>query len=132
LLAVGTLTVLVSTIANVLVASALASWLQVPSVFTPLRTPSVASFTIVGVTGAVLVFALLTRLRPNPVPAFRQVAAVGLVISWAPDLLVWATRAFPGTTGPAVLSLMTLHVVAAGLAVLLLGQYGLTSSRRGK
>jgi Family of unknown function (DUF6069) len=132
LLAVGTGTVLASTVANVVVALALANWLQVPAVFTPLRTSSVASLTVVGVAGAVLVFAALTRLHPNPVGAFRVVATVGLVISWAPDLLVWATHPFPGTTAPGVLSLMSLHVVAAGLAVLLLGQYGPASSRRGK
>jgi hypothetical protein len=124
--------VLASTVANVLVALALASWLRVPSVFAQLQTPSVASFSVVGVTGAVLVFAALTRLHPNPVAAFRVVAAVGLVISWIPDLLVWATHAFPGTTASGVLSLMTLHLVAAGLAVLLLGQYALTSDRRGR
>jgi hypothetical protein len=134
LLAVGTGTVLASTVANVLAALALANWLQVPSAFTPLQTSSVASITVVGVTGAVLIFAGLTRLHPNPVAAFRVVAAVGLVISWAPDLLVWATHPFPHTTATGVLSLMSLHVVAAGLAVLLLGQYGLIArpSRRGE
>jgi hypothetical protein len=114
LLAVGVGTVLACTIATVLVAMALGSWLQVPSEFPPLRTVSVVSLTVVGV-------------------AFRTVAAVVLVISWAPDLLIWATGVFPSTTTRGVLSLMTLHVVAAGIAVLLLGRYGLpASSRRGR
>jgi hypothetical protein len=34
-----------------------------------------------------------------------------------------ATHAFPGTSGAAVLSLMALHLVAAGLAASLLGGY---------
>jgi hypothetical protein len=133
LLAVGVGTVLACTIATVLVAMALGSWLRVPSEFPPLRTVSVVSLTVVGVAGAVLVFALLARVRPNPVAAFRTVAAMVLVISWAPDLLIWATGVFPSTTTRGVLSLMTLHVVAAGIAVLLLGRYGLpASSRRGR
>jgi Family of unknown function (DUF6069) len=131
LLAVGAGTVLASTAANVLIALALASSLQVPSVFTPLQASNVASFTVVGVAGAVLVFAVLVRLHPNPVAAFRVVAAVGLVISWVPAVLIWALHAFPGTTGAGVLSLMSLHAVAAGLAVLLLGGYGLASGPRG-
>jgi hypothetical protein len=84
----------------------------------------VASLTVLGVTGAVLVFAALTRLRPDPVRAFTVVATIGLLISWVPDLALYATGA-PGTTLAGILSLMSLHVVAAGLAVFLLGRYGL-------
>jgi hypothetical protein len=131
LLAVGAGTVLACTAATVVVALALASWLQVPPVFTPLHTSSVASLTIPGVAGAVLVFGLVARRSRNPVATFRVVAAVALVISWVPDLLVLAARPFPGTTSAGVLSLMSLHVVAAGIAVLLLGGFGLPSSRRG-
>jgi Family of unknown function (DUF6069) len=130
LLAVGAGTVLVTTIVNVLLALALAGSLQVPSGFTPLRPSSVASLTVAGVAGAVVVFALLVRFTPSPVRTFRAVAAVGLVVSWLAPLSVWAFHAFPGTSGPAVLSLMTLHLVAAGLAALLLGQYGLEPARR--
>jgi hypothetical protein len=123
LLAVGVGTVLVATIVNVLIALVLASALQVPSGFTPLRPSSVASLTVTGMVGAVVVFALLARFRPNPARDFRVVAAVGLVVSWAAPLGVLAAHAFPGTSGAAVLSLMALHLVAAGLAVLLLGGY---------
>lgn len=84
-----------------------------------------ASLTILGVTGAVLVFAALTRLRPDPVRAFRAVATIALLISWIPDLAVYATGAYPGTTVAGILSLMSLHLVAARLAVFLLGRYGL-------
>jgi hypothetical protein len=130
LLAVGVGAVVASTIANVLIARALASLLQVPAAFTPLQTTSVASLTVVGVAGAVLVFAALARFRPDPVRAFGMVAAIGLVVSWAPDLAVYAANSFPGTSLAGVLSLMSLHVVAAGLAVFLLGRYGLRPGTR--
>lgn len=131
LVAVGVGTVLASAIVNVLVALALASALQVPVGFTPLRPSSVASLTVSGVVGAVVVFALLARFSANPVRTFRAVAVAVLVVSWAAPLLVWAFHAFPGTSGPAVLSLMALHAIAAGLSVLLLGRYALRSARQG-
>jgi hypothetical protein len=123
LLAVGAVAVAASTIANVLIAQALASLFQVPAAFTSLQPGPVASLTVLGVTGAVLVFAALTRLRPDPVRAFTVVATIGLVISWAPDLALYAAGA-PGTTVAGILSLMSLHVVAAAIAVFLLGRYG--------
>jgi hypothetical protein len=125
LLAVGAGAVVASTIANVLIAGALAGLLQVSAAFKPLQTASVASLTVFGVAGAVLVFAALARIRPDPVRAFTVVAAIGLVVSWVPDLAVYAASAFPGTTLAAILSLMSLHVVAAALVVFMLGRYGL-------
>ena len=124
LLAVGAGAVVASAIANVLIAQALARLFQVPAAFTALQPAAVASLTVLGVVGAVIVFAALTRLRPDPVRAFTVVATIGLVISWIPDLALYAVGA-PGTTVAEVLSLMSLHVVAAGIAVFMLGRYGL-------
>jgi hypothetical protein len=124
LVAVGAGVVVASVIANVLIAQVLASLFQVPAAFTALRPAPVASLTVLGIIGAVLVFAALTRLRPDPVRAFTVVAAIGVVISWIPDLALFAVGA-PGTTVSGVLSLMSLHVVAAGLAVFMLGRYAL-------
>jgi hypothetical protein len=53
------------------------------------------------------------------------IATVGLFLSWVPDLGIWVTGAFHGTTGAGILSLMTLHVVAAGCAVAILTRFGL-------
>lgn len=126
LLAVGAGAVVATTIVNVLLALVLASALQVPAEFSPLRAVAVVTVTVVGVAGAVLVFALITRVAADPVPTFRRVAAVALLISWVPDLLIWTTHAFPGTTTGGMLSLMSLHVVAAGLAFLLLTRFGVS------
>ena len=124
LLVVGAGTVLASTIANVLVAQALVSLLQVPATFRSLQTASVAPLTVIGVAGAVIVFAVLARLRPDPVRAFTVVATIALVISWVPDLLLYPSERSYGTTLAEILGLMSLHVVAAVIAVFLLSRYG--------
>jgi hypothetical protein len=125
-LTVGAAAVMASTMANVVVAQALAGLLQVPTVFAPLQAPSVASLTVVGVSAAILVFAALARLSANPIRVFTILAAVGLVITWLPDVLLYTSGTFPGTTAAGVLSLMSLHVVAATVVVLLVRRYGLS------
>jgi hypothetical protein len=124
LLLVGAGLVLVATVANVLIAMALRNGLGVPVVFQALSTPAVASGTIVGMIGATLVFAWLARAQPDPRRTFVLIATVGLIVSWLPDLAIWATAVFPGTTTTGILSLMALHVVAAGIAVGILLRFG--------
>jgi len=127
LLVVGAGLVLVATVANVVIAMALRSGLGVPAAFQPLSTPAVASVTIVAMIGATLVFAWVARTKPDPRRAFLLIAAVGFIVSSLPDLAIWATGVFPGTTTTGILSLMALHVVAAGLAVGTLLRFGLRS-----
>jgi hypothetical protein len=125
LLVVGASLALVATVANVALAMALRSWLQVPAGFQPLTTPTVASFTIIGMIAATGVFAWAARTRPDPIRTFLVIATVGLFLSWLPDIGIWVTAAFQGTTGAGILSLMALHVVAAGCAVAILTRFGL-------
>jgi uncharacterized protein DUF6069 len=129
LLVVGAGLALVAAVANVLVAMALRNALGVPAAFQPLSTPSVASFTIVGMIGATLVFAWVALTQPDPRRTFVLIATVGLIVSLLPDLGVWATGVFPGTTAAGILSLMALHVVAAGFAVGILLRFGLRSEQ---
>jgi predicted acyltransferase len=125
LLVVGASLAVVATVANVALATALRSRLQVPAGFQPLTTPAVVSLTIVGMIAATVVFAWTAHTRPDPIRAFLVIATVGLLLSWLPDLAIWATSVFHGTTGAGILSLMALHVVAAGLAVAILTRFGL-------
>ena len=127
LLVVGAGLVLMATVANVLIAMALRNGLGVPAAFQALSTPAVASGTIVGMIGATLVFAWVARGRSDPRRTFALIATVGLIVSWLPDLAIWATAVFPGTTTTGILSLMALHVVAAGFAVGTLLRFGLRS-----
>jgi len=114
-----------STVADVALATALRSWLQVPASFQPLSTPAVASSTIIGMIAATVVFAWTAQTRSDPIRAFLVIATVGLFLSWLPDLAIWVTAVFHSTTGAGILSLMTLHVVAAACAVAILTRFGL-------
>ena len=127
LLVVGAGLVLMATVANVLIAMALHNGLGVPAAFQALSTPAVAIGTIVGMIGATLVFAWVARTQPDPRRTFVLIATAGLVVSWLPDLAIWAAAVFPGTTTTGILSLMALHVVAAGFAVGTLLRFGLRS-----
>jgi hypothetical protein len=117
----------VATVANVLVAMALRNGLGVPAAFQPLSTLGVATVTIVGMIGATIVFAWIARTQPDPRRTFLKVATTGLIVSLLPVLVVWAIGVFPGTTTAGILSLMVLHVVAAGFAVGILLRFGLRS-----
>lgn len=127
LLVVGAGLVLMATVANVLIAMALRNGLGVPAAFQALATPAVASGTIVGMIGATIVFAWVARTQPDPRRTFVLIATAGLIVSWLPDLAIWATAVFPGTTTTGIISLMALHVVAAGFAVGTLLRFGLIS-----
>jgi len=127
LLVVGAGLVLMATVANTLIAMALRNGLRVPAAFTPLSTPAVASLTVVAMIVATLVFAWVAQTQAEPRRTFVLVATVGLIVSLLPDLAIWAMAVFPGTTTTGILSLMALHVVAAGFAVGILLRFGLTS-----
>jgi hypothetical protein len=124
---VGAALAVVATAADVIVAAALGSALKVPAGFSPLTLPSVMSMTIAGMIGATVVFGWLARVRPDPRAAFVRIALAALILSWLPDLGIWATGVFPHTTGAGILSLATLHVVAAACAVGILYRFGLES-----
>jgi hypothetical protein len=130
LLVVGGTLVALATGVNLFLAATLRGWLAVPASFEPLGIPSVASATIIGMIGAILVFGWTARVQADPRRRFVSIAAAVLVVSWLPELFIWATRVFPGTTTAGVLSLMTLHLVAACCAVLMLSRYGVASERR--
>jgi hypothetical protein len=125
LLSVGATLAVVATAADLILATILRSALQVPVGFSPLRAPSVASMTIVGMISATAVFGWIARVRSDPRPTFVRIALGTLVLSWVPDLVIWVTGLFPATTGAEILSLMTLHVAATACALSILYRFGL-------
>jgi hypothetical protein len=72
-----------------------------------------ALFTLVPALGATLVFAQLARRTGNPVPAFVQVAAVVLLVSFIPDYLL----PDPNKTLLASSLAALLHLVAGAVTV---------------
>jgi hypothetical protein len=124
LLAAGVAAAIASALANSAVAALLRGVLDVPAGFAPLQAIAVLSLTIVGVVGAVLVFAVISRLSARPVRLFTIVASVALVISWAAPLAVYFTNAFPGTDASRIVGVMSLHAIAGVITIAVLRTYG--------
>ena len=89
---------------------------------TPLNALSigpVSVFTILGVVGATIVYALLRRFLTNPNMIFVWIAVVVLIISFVPDYMVigQTTGMFAGGNVASALLLMLMHVVTAAIVV---------------
>lgn len=106
----GGIAVVLSVVANLVLLQAV----LVPELvqqFEPLNVGPVAIFSVLGAVGATIAYAVVDRLSETPDRAFVTVAAVVLVLSFIPDLLV--LRSDPAATVPAVAVLMLMHVVVA-------------------
>lgn len=82
------------------------------------RYPAIVVWTLLGMGGATLVYGVLTRRAATPDRTFARVAAVVLLLSFAPDIGL-ALTADSVTTSEAV-GLMALHVPPAIVSVLAL------------
>ena len=83
-------------------------------------------FTFVLVTGAVLVFALVSRFAATPIRTYQIIAFVFLLISFLPDI-GFARSPMPGANWPNALALMIMHIVAWGICVSMLSKLSLES-----
>jgi hypothetical protein len=110
---VGPLAVVATVAANLIVRLAALALFDIRPNFPPLSNagPTVA-FTIIGTSGAVIVFAIISRFARRPVRLFRIIAAIVLLISFLPDV-----RMLPFESAAAVGTLMLMHVVAAAVSV---------------
>lgn len=120
LLWVGPLTILVAVIANVLIQQIAGVVLQPDPGFIPLTLMPPIMFTIIGVLGAVIVFALFGRFARRPIRLFQQIALGVLLVSLIPDVALLIANALPGTTIGAVGALMLMHLAAGLITVRML------------
>src|SRR5262245_59290416 len=120
LLWVGPLTIIVAVIANQVVQLLALSLFNISPEFPPLQSGPPVAFTIMGVLGAVIVFAIVGRLARRPIRLFRRIALVVLLLSFLPDIALLATGALPGTSLVAVGTLAVMHVVAWAISVWML------------
>lgn len=128
LLGVGLLTVGVAVVANLLVRALLFATVDLPADFPSLQAGPVGVFTVVGVSLAVVAFAIVARVAARPGRTYTIVAAIAFILSILPNLALAANPAaapFPGGTATAFLTLITFHVVAALVSVLLLTRFAL-------
>lgn len=120
LLWVGPLAIVAATLASVVLQQLAVALLRPDPAFLPLTLLPPIIFTVVGVLGAVIVYALAGRFARDPNPLFRRIALVALIVSFIPDILMLITGFNPGTTLANVLVLMLMHVVAWAITVELL------------
>jgi len=128
LLWVGPLTIIAAIVANVIIQQIAVAVLHPDPVFIPLTFAVPIVFTLIGVLGAVIVFAVIGRVSRNPIQLFRRVALVTLVFTFIPDILMLITGFDPGTTAANVIVLMLMHAVAWAIAVGLLTRLARTDA----
>ena len=120
LLWVGPLAIIAAVVANQIVHLLALSLFKISPEFPPLQVGPPIAFTIMGVLGAVIVFAVVGRLSRRPIRLFRMIALIVLALSFIPDIALLATGAMPGTSPVAVGTLAAMHVVAWAIAVWML------------
>jgi hypothetical protein len=120
LLWLGPLTVISAVLAALLVRVIASVTIDVPPDFVPLQASALIVFTIVLVAAGVVVFAGVGRWTMRPIPIFRRIALVALVLSMVPDLLLLQ---MPGVTWTLVVVLMVMHVAAWWPTVTLLSRW---------
>jgi hypothetical protein len=81
------------------------------------------------VTWAVLIFGVFVRFTSNPIRKFKIIAAVVLLLSFLPDLAL-ARSHWLGATWPYVFALMSMHVAAWAVCVLMLTKLTVVNSRQ--
>jgi hypothetical protein len=116
----GLVAVVLAVVGNVIVGTLAQALFEIPPQFAPFELPRYVLFTVIGVIGATVVFAVLARMSQRPIPIFQRVAVVVLLLSFIPDLAMLFTDAVPGATVPGVVTLMVMHVVAAVVAIIVL------------
>ena len=126
LLWVGPLTILASILGVLIVRVIAVANLQPDPTPMSLGWVMPVIFTFVLVTGAVLVFALVSRFAAKPIRTYQIIAFVFLLISFLPDI-GFARSPMPGANWPNALALMIMHIVAWGICVSMLSKLSLES-----
>lgn len=103
--------------ANLAIYFVATSLFDIDPAFQPLSDPrSTVSLTLIGVGGAAYVYHRVRRRGGDPRPAFLRFALLALLISFIPDIALLVSDQ-PGATFTSVTVLMSMHVVAALIAV---------------
>ena len=117
----GPLAIAAAVAANTAVRAAELAVLDVPESFTPLVSPAYAIATVVGVLGAVIVFAIVATRARRPITAFLKIAWGALALSALPALgLLMGVAGMPPAAPAHVAALLLMHVTAFAVSVPLL------------
>lgn len=112
-------TILAAVAVNLVLRIVAVAVFDIPSAFQPLVVAMPTVFlTVVGVGAGLGVALAVDTMSEQPVPLFRRIVLVALLLSLLPDLWMLTesgAAAFPGATVPAVMTLMLQHVAAAAI-----------------
>ena len=120
LLKASALAIVASVVANLIIRVIAVSLLGIGQEFPPLSWGPPIVFTIMGVLGAIIVFAIIARFSKRPIRLFRIVALVVLVLSLLPDIGLLNSNAMPGTSLASVGARMLMHLAAGAITIWLL------------
>lgn len=111
-----------SVVVNYLLLVLLKPYTGVPDTFMTLSPGPVIAWSMFGVIGATITYALLRKFAQKPKGLFGLIAFVVLLASFIPDVLIhnMETGPFAGATWSAVVLLMLMHVVVAGIVTYLI------------
>ena len=115
----GPATVVVSVLAVAIVHIVAVLLLSPPPDFLRQNYGVPALFTVVLVTAAVLVFAIVCRFSRAPLRTYQRIALLALFLSFLPDIPIGMGKA-PGGTWPLAIVFMVMHVAAWAVTVQML------------
>ena len=107
---VGALVFVASLVVNLLVSSAVLALFPGQII----TADHIILSTVLGVLGAILVFALVARRSAHPITLYRKIAAVALLLSFVPDILIFVT----GYSGIVVGAYLLMHITTAAICVI--------------
>jgi Family of unknown function (DUF6069) len=116
----GLITIILAVFSNLILVWLAKLLLTIPPEFEPLQPLRVSIFTIVGVLGGVILYAILAAKAQHAIRTYQRVAWIVLILSFLPDIGLYFSNVMPGTTATAVIILMLTHVVAGLIAIYLL------------
>ena len=79
-----------------------------------LTSDHIILLTVIGVLGAILVFALVAKRAARPITLYRRIAGVALLLSFAPDLLLFTA----GFSVIVVGAYMLMHIATAAICII--------------
>ena len=126
---VGPLTILASILGVLVVRVVAVAILQPDPMPISLGWIVPAISTLVFVTGAVLVFALVSRFAANPIRTYQIIAFIVLLLSFLPDFF-YPQSHMRGANWPNAIALMVMHVIAWGICVGMLSKLSLETTSK--
>jgi hypothetical protein len=117
---VGLLAIVASALANSIVRAIAVPLLGISPEFMPLQISPPIFFSVIGVLGAVIVFAIVARFSSRPIQLFRRIALAALALSIIPDIGLLFGDSMPGTSPAGVIVLILMHLIAWAISVRLL------------